>query len=94
GLQLFAISWCNPTKEQRDWDMSTYVQALDQAVDAARQISGSPDVNLWGACSGGMTAAAYLGWLAATGQSQKVASVVSPVCVLDPSKEKKEGKSD
>lgn len=86
GLQLFAISWCNPTKEQRDWDMSTYVQALDQAVDAARQISGSPDVNLWGACSGGMTAAAYLGWLAATGQSQKVASVVSPVCVLDPSK--------
>ncbi|MEO7854608.1 MAG: alpha/beta fold hydrolase [Rubrivivax sp.] len=85
GLQVFAISWCNPTKEQRDWDMSTYVQALDEAVDVARQITGSPDVNLWGACSGGMTAAAYLGWLAATGQ-HKVASVISPVCVLDPSK--------
>jgi polyhydroxyalkanoate synthase len=85
GLQVFAISWCNPTKAQRDWNMSTYVQALDEAVDVARQITGSPDVNLWGACSGGMTAAAYLGWLAATGQ-KKVASVISPVCVLDPAR--------
>jgi polyhydroxyalkanoate synthase len=63
--------------------MSAYVQALDGAVDAARQVTGSPDVNLWGACSGGMTAAAYLGWLAATGQD-KVRSVISPVCLLDP----------
>jgi len=85
GVQLFAVSWCNPTKAQRHWSMSTYVQALDEAVDAVRKITGSPDVNLWGACSGGMTAAAYLGWLAATGQ-KKVASVVSPVCVLDPTK--------
>ena len=86
GLQLFAISWCNPTVAQRAWSISTYVEALDEAVDAARQITGSPDVNLWGACSGGMTAAAYLGWLAATGQSEKVASVISPVCVLDPTR--------
>ena len=86
GLQVFAISWRNPTKAQRDWNMSTYVRALDAAVDAARQITRSPDVNLWGACSGGMTAAAYLGWLAATGQQEKVASQISPVCVLDPTK--------
>ena len=85
GLQVFAISWCNPTKAERNWNLSTYVQALDEAVDAARQITGSADVNLWGACSGGMTAAAYLGWLAATGK-HKVASVISPVCVLDPAK--------
>jgi polyhydroxyalkanoate synthase len=85
GQQAFAISWRNPTKAQRHWNMSTYVKALDEAVDAARQITGSPEVNLWGACSGGMTAAAYLGWLAATGQN-KVASVISPVCLLDPSR--------
>ena len=84
GIQLFAISWRNPTQAQRDWSMSTYVQALDEAVDAARQITGSADVHLWGACSGGMTAAAYLGWLAATGQQHKVVSVTAPVCVLDP----------
>ncbi|MBN8510165.1 MAG: alpha/beta fold hydrolase [Burkholderiales bacterium] len=85
GLQVFAISWRNPTKAHRDWDMSIYVRALDGAVDAARRITGSPDVNLWGACSGGMTAAAYLGWLAATGQD-KVKSVISPVCLLDPTR--------
>ena len=72
GLQVFAISWRNPTKAQRDWNMSTYVKAVDEAVDVARQVTGSPDVNLWGACSGGMTAAAYLGWLAATGQHKVV----------------------
>jgi polyhydroxyalkanoate synthase len=85
SLRVFAVSWYNPTKAQRDWNMSTYVQAIDEAVDAVRQITGSPDVNLWGACSGGMTTAAYLGWQAVTGQ-RKVASVVSPVCVLDPTK--------
>ncbi len=83
GIQVFAVSWRNPTREQADWDMSTYVQALDAAVDAARQITASPEINLWGACSGGMTTAAYLGWLAATGQ-RKVTGVVSPVCVLNP----------
>ncbi len=83
GIQVFAVSWFNPTKEQRDWNMSTYVEALDAAVDVARHITGSPDVSLWGACSGGMTTAAYTGWLAATGQ-HKVANIISPVCVLNP----------
>lgn len=83
GFQLFAISWRNPTKEQRHWDMSTYVEALDEAVDAVRQITGSDDVSMWGACSGGMTMACYLSTLASRGQ-RKVVNIVSPVCVLDP----------
>ena len=83
GVQLFAVSWRNPTIEQRDWDLSTYIEALDAAVDAAREITGSEDVSLWGACSGGMTAAAYVAWLAATEQ-KKVANVIAPVCTLDP----------
>ena len=85
GIQMFAVSWRNPGKEHKDWSLSTYVEALDAAVDAARQISGSPDVTLWGTCSGGRTASAYVGWLAATGQ-KKVANVIAPVCVLDPTK--------
>ncbi|HSV58884.1 MAG TPA: alpha/beta fold hydrolase [Variovorax sp.] len=84
GIQIFAVSWRNPTVEQRDWDMSTYVKALDEAVDVACEITGSPDASLWGACSGGMTAAAYLGWLAAIGEQKKVVNVISPVCTLDP----------
>ena len=86
GIQLFAVSWRNPTMEHCDWSMSTYVEAIDAAVDAARQITGSPDISIWGACSGGMTVAAYLGWLAATGKGNKVVNLVSPVCVLDPTK--------
>lgn len=83
GVQLFVISWRNPTAKHRDWGLSEYVQCLDQAVDAARQITGSRDVNMWGSCSGGITLAAYLGWLAARGESSKVANTCWAVCVLD-----------
>ena len=65
GLQTFVVSWRNPTALQRDWDMDTYVTALLEAIDAVRQITGSDDVNLHGACSGAMTMSALLGYLAA-----------------------------
>ena len=58
GFQTFVVSWRNPTAAQRDWDMDTYVAALLEAIDAVRQITGSDDVNLHGACSGAMTMAA------------------------------------
>jgi polyhydroxyalkanoate synthase len=82
GLQLFVVSWRNPTVEQRHWGLDDYVMALDAAVDVARQVTGSPDVNMWGSCSGGMTLAAYLGWLAAKGDN-KVANTTWAVCVLN-----------
>jgi polyhydroxyalkanoate synthase len=82
GVQMFIVSWRNPTIEHRDWSLEDYAMALDRAVDAARQITGSPDVNMWGSCSGGMTLAAYLGWLAARGD-HKVACTTWAVCVLD-----------
>jgi polyhydroxyalkanoate synthase subunit PhaC len=82
GVQMFVVSWRNPTAEQRHWGLDDYVMALDAAVDAARQITGSPDVNMWGSCSGGMTLAAYLGWLAAKGD-RKVVNTTWAVCILD-----------
>jgi len=82
GLQLFVLSWRNPTVEQRHWGLEDYVMALDAAVDVTRQITGSPDVNMWGSCSGGMTLAAYLGWLAAKGE-KKVLNTTWAVCVLN-----------
>lgn len=85
GQQLFAVSWRNPTVEHRDWDMGAYVKALDHAVDAALEITGSKTANMWGACSGGMTMTSYLAWLAATGD-RKIRHIVTPVCVLDASK--------
>jgi len=82
GVQMFVISWRNPTIEHSHWGLDDYVMALDRAVDVARSITGSPDVNMWGSCSGGMTLAAYLGWLAAKGE-RKVANTTWAVCVLD-----------
>ena len=86
GVQMFMVSWRNPTAEHRHWGLEHYALAVDEAVDVAREITGSPDVNMWGSCSGGMTLAGYLGWLAGTGQSKearKVANVSWAVCVLD-----------
>jgi polyhydroxyalkanoate synthase len=82
GVQMFVVSWRNPTVEQRHWGLEDYAMALDRAVDVTRQITGSTDVNMWGSCSGGMTLAAYLGWLAAR-RSKKVANTTWAVCVLD-----------
>ncbi|MEJ6023218.1 PHA/PHB synthase family protein [Ramlibacter sp. PS4R-6] len=82
GIQFFVISWRNPTVEHGHWGLDDYVLALDAAVEAAKAITGSADVNMWGSCSGGMTLAAYLGWLAARGE-EKVAHVTWAVCILD-----------
>ena len=83
GLQPYCISWRNPTKEMRDWDMTTYIEALDEACDAALEITGAKSVNIMGSCSGGITLSSYAGWLAAQDKNDKINSVILAVCVLD-----------
>ncbi|CAN5652627.1 class II poly(R)-hydroxyalkanoic acid synthase [soil metagenome] len=80
--QVFMISWRNPEKEMRDWDMDTYATAILEAVDAARQITGSDDVNIMGVCAGGITTAALLGHLASLGD-KRVHCATFLVTVLD-----------
>ncbi|HEX3380204.1 MAG TPA: alpha/beta fold hydrolase [Paraburkholderia sp.] len=81
-LQVFVVSWRNPTAAQSHWDLDTYVSALLEAIAAVRDITGSDDVNLHGACSGAMTISALLGLLASRGdQSVHAASLM--VAVLD-----------
>ncbi len=82
GLRTFVVSWRNPGPEHADWGLDAYVGALEQALDAVLDISGSPDASVWGACSGGITLTAFLGHLAAT-RSHKVHSATLAVCVLD-----------
>ena len=84
GVQVFCISWRNPTAKQRDWGLDTYVEAVDEAVDAVRDIASSEAVSLFGACSGGITSTAYAAWQAARGES-KVKNLILAVCTLDPS---------
>ncbi|WP_109479511.1 alpha/beta fold hydrolase [Paraburkholderia sp. C35] len=81
-FQVFAVSWRNPTVEQSHWDLDTYVAALLEAIAAMREITGSDDVNLHGACSGAMTISALLGHLAARGDTSVHAATLM-VAVLD-----------
>jgi polyhydroxyalkanoate synthase len=80
--QTFIISWRNPTKAQREWGLSTYIDALKEAVDAVLAITGSKDLNMLGACSGGITCTALVGHYAALGEN-KVNALTLLVSVLD-----------
>jgi polyhydroxyalkanoate synthase len=82
GVQVFAISWRNPTPEHRDWGFETYDQAILEAIDVVRAITASPDINILGACLGGMTLATLLGNLAAR-EDQRINAVTFLVTVLD-----------
>ncbi|MBS7662332.1 class II poly(R)-hydroxyalkanoic acid synthase [Pseudomonas lalucatii] len=83
GLQCFILSWRNPSARHREWGLSSYVQALEEAVDACRAITASKEVNLLGACAGGLTIAALQGHLQAKRQLRKVASATYLVSLLD-----------
>ncbi|SUD58493.1 poly(R)-hydroxyalkanoic acid synthase, class II [Ectopseudomonas oleovorans] len=81
-VQTFVVSWRNPTKAQREWGLSTYIAALKEAIDVICAITGSKDVNMLGACSGGLTTASLLGHYAALGEP-KVNALTLLVSVLD-----------
>ncbi|MEL6323105.1 MAG: alpha/beta fold hydrolase [Pseudomonadota bacterium] len=82
-LQPFVVSWRNPTKEHAHWGLDDYVDALVQASDVIRHITGSAKLNVSGACSGGITTAAFSSLLAAGGD-KRLNSISYMVCVLDP----------
>jgi polyhydroxyalkanoate synthase len=70
GLQVFMISWRNPTKEQADWGLDTYAQRVIDAVGVASEITGSPDVTTLGLCAGGQVMTTALNHMAATGDDR------------------------
>lgn len=58
GHRVFIVSWRNPTPEQSHWGLNSYIEALDRATEVACDITGQKKLNIIGACSGGLTAAA------------------------------------
>jgi len=82
GIPVYGISWRNPTGQQRHWNYDTYAQATIEAIDAVREVSGSPDVNIMGGCLGGMTVAVVQAHLAALGET-KINSATMTVTLLD-----------
>jgi poly[(R)-3-hydroxyalkanoate] polymerase subunit PhaC len=82
GLQVFAISWRNPSPAHRDWGLKTYARGMLAAIDAARAIMRSPDVNVLAACAGGTTLLTLLGHLAAK-RDRRVGAVTLMVSLVD-----------
>ena len=83
GIQVFCISWRNPTKEHRDWGLSDYVDQLVQVCEVVSKITRSKKLNISGACSGGITAATLNSLLSAAGDT-RVNSSTYMVSVLNP----------
>jgi polyhydroxyalkanoate synthase subunit PhaC len=82
GLQVFVASWKNPKAAEGGVGLDSYVAALEAAVDAICEIADSPDISVWGACSGGITTSALLAHFAARKQ-RKVRNLTLAVCLLD-----------
>ena len=84
GIAMFAISWRNAKPDNRNWSLDDYVSACQEAIDAARDITGSPDVNVLGICAGGITTSLMLGHLAAA-NDRRVNAATLLVTMLDTS---------
>ncbi len=83
GFSLFGLVWRNPTAEQGHWDMTSYVQATQEAIDVVRSISGQESINLTASCSGGISTIVTLSHMAATDQLHKVNALTLFVSVFE-----------
>jgi polyhydroxyalkanoate synthase len=83
GIQVFTLSWRNPSVEQAHFNLDTYAGACVEAGRAVEEITGSDSLHVTAACSGGQIAAATVGHLVATGRLGNVASLGLFVCALD-----------
>jgi polyhydroxyalkanoate synthase len=75
GLSMFVMVWRNPKPEHDDWGIAEYQEAIDQAIDAVREIGTVDEVNLWGVCGAGPVVTSLVGHYAATKQ-RKVESLL------------------
>ncbi len=83
GFQVFIVSWRNPTPEHRDWGLEDYIDSIDQAIDACLEVTGQDAINGVGACAGGITFSAALGYFAGVDTLSRVNSLNLMVNVLE-----------
>lgn len=82
GFQVYLVSWRNPTASMGHWGMDTYAARILSAIDVAREVSASPDVNVIGFCAGGILSSTVLNHLADKGDD-RVHSAAFGVTLLD-----------
>jgi polyhydroxyalkanoate synthase len=83
GIHYFTVVWRNPRPEHGRWGLDEYVAAQLRAMDVVREVSGSEQVALLGACAGGLTTALMLGHLQATGDADVVSSATFAISMVD-----------
>ena len=83
GYQVFVISWRNPGRQARGWDLNTYGEAVVASIGAAREITKAPQVNIIGLCAGGILSSMVGAHLSVTGRLDQVASLCLGVTLLD-----------
>ena len=85
GYQVFVISWRNPGRNARHWDLNSYGGAVADSLSAIRSITKAAKVNICGLCAGGILSSMVCAHLSATGQLDDVATLFLGVTVLDQS---------
>lgn len=84
GHTVFMISWVNPDPSYRDVGIDEYLrEGLVAALDAIRQATGEESVNAIGYCAGGILLSMALAWLAARGESSRIATATCFATLFD-----------
>ena len=84
GHTVFVISWANPDESLKDRDLGDYVRdGVIAAIGAVEQATGETGLDLVSYCLGGTLSAMTLAYLAATGQSDRVASATLIAALVD-----------
>ncbi len=69
GIQVFAMSWKNPVRDDAHWSLDTYTEGVIEAARITRGITRQRSLDLIGLCAGGLVAATAAGVLNARGQN-------------------------
>ena len=84
GHTVFMISWVNPDADLAEKTFEDYMrQGPLEAMDKVAEATGEDELNVTGYCLGGTLLAATLAWLAARGQSGRVASATWLTTLVD-----------
>jgi polyhydroxyalkanoate synthase subunit PhaC len=86
GIQVFSMSWKNPTAAQRHWGLDDYLEQIINACAVTREITGSAQLHLAAVCAAGMLTSSVIGYLATRGDEQ-IRSSTTIVTGLDNSVE-------
>jgi polyhydroxyalkanoate synthase subunit PhaC len=82
GVHYFTIVWRNPRPEHGHWGMEDYLEAQLRAMDVVSEVARSDNLNVLGACAGGLTTGLMLGYLAEQGD-ERVDSATFMISMLD-----------